>query len=173
MEGPMLKRMSEPHTAGGVHVVTMVDELLRTHSRLLESFGATLGDPNVRNITRGLVLASIVVAPTPPTVARVARSLGYSRQAIQRIADDLAAQDYIAFEDNPDHKRARRMVPTDKGEAVYAESNKTLTAWADRLASAVGAPDIAHMNATLGRVRRYLEGLVREGAAPSKTTETT
>src|SRR5580700_3592768 len=43
----------------------------------------------------------------PTTVAKMAQDIGHARQSVQRIADILAAEGLIAYEDNPADRRAR------------------------------------------------------------------
>lgn len=99
--------------------VGLADEVIRLRGRLL-----TLHVPPHDGVLSGpqmLVLNAIVKAPMPPTVPRIARSLGHSRQAVQRVVDALVAVDYVRLADNPDHKRARLLVPTEKGRGIREE----------------------------------------------------
>jgi hypothetical protein len=53
------------------------------------------------------VMGSIVLSESDVTVPQIARNLGLSRQAVQRVANDLNTADLIIFDDNPHHKRAK------------------------------------------------------------------
>jgi hypothetical protein len=50
--------------------------------------------------------------------AQIARHTGLTRQTVQRTVDLLAAEELVAFEDNPYHQRARLVRLTAKGEAL-------------------------------------------------------
>lgn len=52
------------------------------------------------------------------TVARAARRVGLTRQAVQKTANELAAAGLLEFKDNPDHKRSPLIAVTEKGQAV-------------------------------------------------------
>lgn len=147
----------DPHTNAGIRVVELYDELLRLHGRLLSVSKAMASGTELRSMTRVLVLSSVVSSSEPPTVARIARSLGYTRQAIQRIADELAELGYLEFQDNPHHKKAMQLVATKEGMAAYQRSNDATVGWADRMGTALGEAQLTSTVDTLRQVRRYLE----------------
>jgi len=51
------------------------------------------------------------------TVPDIARRPGRSRQAVQRVADQLVAEQMATFEPNPDHARSPLVVLTRRGSA--------------------------------------------------------
>ncbi len=59
----------------------------------------------------------------PLTVPDIARMRPVSRQRIQRLADELAAELLVSFIDNPKHRRSKLVRLTPKGEAHYRELN--------------------------------------------------
>ena len=58
----------------------------------------------------------MLVEPLP--VAGIAREMGVARQSVQRIADLLVAQGHAEYLDNPGHRRAKLVRPTDAGRAA-------------------------------------------------------
>lgn len=56
----------------------------------------------------------------PQTVAQMARNMGHTRQSVQRIADVLAREGLVAYNDNPADKRAQLVALTAQGETVLA-----------------------------------------------------
>lgn len=148
---------TDSHTPVGAHVVELIDEVLRLRGRLLSATRNLTAGTGIRSLSQGLVLNAVVRAKEPPTVARIGRSLGYTRQAIQRVADELAAAGYLRFEDNPHHKRAMQLVATGRGLTAYRQSNDASVEWADRAGSALGKRELARTVTMLRRIRRYLE----------------
>jgi DNA-binding MarR family transcriptional regulator len=70
------------------------------------------------------VLAALHYSPTPLTVASIARAMGLTRQAVQRIVDLLAEKGLVAFQPNPQHLRAKLVTLTTAGsEAVTFAEN--------------------------------------------------
>jgi DNA-binding MarR family transcriptional regulator len=59
----------------------------------------------------------------PLTVPQIAQMRPTSRQRMQRLADELAADGLVKFVDNPKHRRSRLAQLTRKGKARYRELN--------------------------------------------------
>jgi DNA-binding MarR family transcriptional regulator len=65
-----------------------------------------------------------------------------SRQRMQRLADELAAEGLVKFIDNPKHRRSKLVLLTSKGEARYREMNVRFLAIASTVGVAVKDADI-------------------------------
>ena len=59
----------------------------------------------------------------PLTVPQIAQMRPTSRQRMQRLADELAAEGLVQFVDNPKHRRSKLAQLTRKGDARYRELN--------------------------------------------------
>ncbi len=59
----------------------------------------------------------------PLTVPQIAQMRPTSRQRMQRLADELAAEGLVEFIDNPKHRRSKLVRLTCKGDARYRELN--------------------------------------------------
>lgn len=62
---------------------------------------------------RWQVLGAVLRAPL--TVSDAARAMGLARQSVQRLADALVADGMAEYIDNPRHRRARLLRPTQAG----------------------------------------------------------
>jgi DNA-binding MarR family transcriptional regulator len=142
-------------------LAVLTDEVLRTHGRLLS---ATAGFGTADGLTGAqlLVLTTVVRAARPPTVPQIGRSLGHSRQAVQRLADALVERGLIETADNPDHKRARLLMATQEGLAAYERSNRLSRSWAERVTDGMDPGELAAAVDTLRKIRQRLE---TDGAA--------
>ncbi|OOW59711.1 MarR family transcriptional regulator [Xanthomonas campestris pv. leeana] len=70
------------------------------------------------------VLAALHYTPTPLPAASIARNMGLTRQAVQRIVDVLAEHGLVEFQPNPQHLRAKLVVLTRAGiQAVKGAEN--------------------------------------------------
>ena len=78
----------------------------------------------------------------PLTVPQIARMRPTSRQRMQRLADELAAQGLVTFVDNPRHRRSRLVQLTRKGDARYRALNARLLSIASTMGAALGEADI-------------------------------
>ncbi len=78
----------------------------------------------------------------PLTVPQIARMRPTSRQRMQRLADELAADGLVKFIDNPKHQRSKLVQLTVKGEARYRELYARFLVSASTMAVALGEADI-------------------------------
>ena len=78
----------------------------------------------------------------PLSVPQIAQMRPTSRQRMQRLADELAAEGLVEFIDNPKHRRSKLVQLTPKGDARYRELNARLLAIASTMVVALGEPDI-------------------------------
>lgn len=78
----------------------------------------------------------------PLTVPQIAQMRPTSRQRMQRLADELAAEGLVEFTDNPRHRRSRLVQLTPKGDARYHELNARLLSMASTMGVAFSEPDI-------------------------------
>ncbi|MBB3691847.1 MarR family winged helix-turn-helix transcriptional regulator [Sphingomonas sp. BK580] len=114
------------------------------------------------------VLAAVRYAPAPISVASIARNMGLTRQAVQRIADLLAAQGLVAFADNPTHRRAKLVVLTASGLAAVEGAEKAVAPIDQAIAERIGTEQIRQAVATLrATVTVISEQLDRSAASPS------
>ncbi len=99
------------------------------------------------------VLGATLEEPLP--VAEVARrvGLGLARQSVQRVADVLVERGWARFRDNPAHRRAKLLEPTDAGREAVSGLRDAQHAWADAVGAEIGEDEI---RATLESVRRIV-----------------
>jgi DNA-binding MarR family transcriptional regulator len=68
------------------------------------------------------------------SVAQIARARPVARQAVQRMADELAALGLIEYTENPSHRRAKLARLTARGQRTMDRLMKLELKWAGRLA---------------------------------------
>ena len=78
----------------------------------------------------------------PLTVPQIAHMRPTSRQRMQRLADELAAEGLVEFIDNPKHRRSKLVRLTPKGDARYREMNARLLSIASTMGVALSEADI-------------------------------
>ena len=94
----------------------------------------------------------------PQTVPQLARTRPVTRQHIQQIANEAAADGLIEFIDNPAHKRSKLLRLTPKGRRWDAEMTERLKAFAGGLAEDFDAAELATAAKVLNAVRAKLTG---------------
>ncbi|HEY9428652.1 MAG TPA: MarR family transcriptional regulator [Gemmatimonadaceae bacterium] len=88
----------------------------------------------------------------PLTVPQIARMRPTSRQRMQRLADELAADDLVEFIENPRHRRSKLVRLTRKGEATYRRMNSRLVAIASTMGSTLSEADVRDTTAIVRRL---------------------
>ena len=78
----------------------------------------------------------------PLTVPQIAQMRPTSRQRMQRLADELAAEGLVEFIDNPKHRRSKLVLLTRKGEARYSKLNARLLEIASTMGNALSEADV-------------------------------
>lgn len=78
----------------------------------------------------------------PLTVPQIAEMRPTSRQRMQRLADELAANGLVEFMDNPGHRRSKLVRLTRKGNARYREMSERFLAMASGMGAGLSDADI-------------------------------
>lgn len=78
----------------------------------------------------------------PLTVPQIAQMRPTSRQRMQRLANELAAEGLVEFIDNPKHQRSKLVRLTAKGDAQYREFDARLLSIASTMGIALPEADI-------------------------------
>lgn len=137
-------------------ITELVLECFRLNGRLLAA-----GDTLVRDLgltsARWQVLGAIALSPVPLPVAHIARNMGLSRQNVQRLVDEMAAQGVLRFAPNPHHQRAKLVTLTQQGRALYDAAAEKQTPWAAALGEGLPASEVRAALALLRTMRSRLE----------------
>jgi DNA-binding MarR family transcriptional regulator len=152
----MLSRRHHPAMNAAEALTDLIVETFRLNGRLL-----TAGDDLVRDLgltsARWQVLGAAAMSPTPLPVAHLARNMGVTRQAVQRIANELSREGVVEFATNPHHRRAQLVVLTERGRSLWEEAMRRQGPWARSLAKGVSARDLSAAAELLRLLRDRLE----------------
>lgn len=88
----------------------------------------------------------------PLTVPQIAQMRPTSRQRMQRLADELAAERLVEFIDNPKHQRSKLVRLTRKGDRHYRALNTRFLAIASTLGVDLSEQDIRRTGEILRRL---------------------
>ena len=81
------------------------------------------------------------------SVSDIARAMGLTRQSVQRIADLLVDRGLAAYTDNPAHRRAKLVGPTESGFAAVRTIDPAHAAKAHDLVREVGETRLEEIRA--------------------------
>jgi DNA-binding MarR family transcriptional regulator len=142
------------HTRTGKAFTELILEIFQFNGRLLAA-GDRLAKPLGLTSARWQVLGAIEERPLP--VAQIARNMGLARQNVQRLADVLQEEGFVAYTTNPDHQRAKLVCLTDKGQRAMTQLARSQALWANRIVSNAGAGEIQEALSLLKKLRSRLE----------------
>ncbi len=150
----MTKRSDKKHTPSGAVLTELILETFRLNGRLLAAGDDLTGDLGLSS-ARWQVMGAIEETPLP--VAQIARNMGLTRQAVQRVANVLADDGMVAFAENPDHRRAKLVRLTATGRSMLKEVSRRQIEWSNRLAARLSTDAIQEAVTVLRAVRQGVE----------------
>ena len=103
------------------------------------------------HLTRGMgltnarwqTLSELFALEKRVTVSELARHMGLTRQAVQRLADDMASDGLVEFAENPGDARAMHLLLTEAGRATYYDALEREWQWTNAIAEDFDAEQIA------------------------------
>lgn len=84
---------------------------------------------------RWKVLGALFSSNHPLTVPDVARMMGQSRQVVQRLFNETQQEGLLDTLVNPNYKRAKFLVLTDKGKMVCTQLDEIQVLWVNSMSS--------------------------------------
>ncbi len=132
----------------------LILETFRLNGRLLAAGDGLTADLGLSS-ARWQVMGAIADAPL--SVAQIARNMGLTRQAVQRVADVLADEGLVAFAGNPNHRRAKLTCLTAGGRTVLDEVSRRQVDWSNRLSAGMAAEAIEQALTVLRTLRQRLD----------------
>lgn len=92
------------------------------------------------------------VSEHPETVPRAARRLGVTRQAVQRVANELVEARLAVYVDNPDHRTSPLLTLTGAGRDTLAAINRRAHDMNSAVARTLGASTVAELRTGVRRL---------------------
>ena len=120
----------------GRTLTALILEVFRLNGRLIGAGDRLVGSLGLTS-ARWQVLGALAMSPSPQTVAGIARSMGLTRQSVQRIANELVQKGLLERAENPRHLRAPLMRLTERGTKAYKAATTRQVPWADQLAQSI------------------------------------
>ena len=105
-------------------------------------------------------VASVLADSGPATVPDIAARLGLSRQFVQGVCNELAAQGMLCFAPNPRHKRSRLAGLSPSGYAALTKSEDLEAAIIAELLPGLDSRSVQAAHALLEQLRHTLGQIV-------------
>ena len=146
-------KVGQPRTAAGDALTDLVLPVFELNGEFLAA-AEMMTRPVGLTPAWWQVLGATLDEPLP--VAEIARrvGLGLARQSVQRVADLLAERKWAAYRDNPAHRRAKLLEPTNDGRRALGRLTAAQHAWADSVGNSVGQDELRR---ALAVVRQVIE----------------
>ncbi|CAK1745753.1 putative transcription regulator protein [Vibrio crassostreae] len=126
-------------------------------SGLLNAEGDKLTEELGLSSARWKVMGAIEKSDDLVTVSQIARIMGQSRQATQRVTDIMVKDGLLTWLDNPNHKKAKLVNMTEKGKEAYALLDKKQEVWADSGAEGIERDELDKALITLKKMATFLD----------------
>jgi DNA-binding MarR family transcriptional regulator len=136
-------------------VSELILEVLRLSGRVSVAGDSLFADIGLSTARWQLVEA--IAAASGATASDLARTLGVSRQAVQRIVNEMRAAGLVFASANPRHRRAPLIQLTGNGARAREIAAERQKAWAEALGGDLPGAKLARMTERLRRLRRRLE----------------
>jgi DNA-binding MarR family transcriptional regulator len=121
--------------------------LLRNGDRLTRSIG--------QSSARWQVLGR--VGDQPQTVAQIARDMGHARQGVQRVADILAKEGLVVYQQNPANRRAPLLALTPHGADILRTIYSLNDEWTRHIMTQLHPEQLDAVADALEEIGRILE----------------
>ena len=102
------------------------------------------------------VLGVLSAADKPLTVADLARRMNLKPQTVQRFVTALEQKAFISLANNPDHKRAKLLSLTCKGEKALLKLKEKELRWASSITNGMTSKDINSAVAALSQLQKNI-----------------
>ena len=116
------------------------------------------GDTMTENLgltsARWKVIGVIALSNAGLTVPGIARVLGQSRQAVQRLTDVMVEDGLLLYQSNPKHKRSVLVTLTEVGKEAYNQLREEQDPWAIRNTEDIPTEEL---ETSLRLVRRLIQ----------------
>lgn len=133
----------------------LILQVFRLNGSLLEAGDRLVSDIGLTS-ARWQVMGGIASSETPKPVAWIAQDMGFSRQAVQRVVNDLKKIGLVELQPNPRHARANYVVLTQKGMRCLAQASERQAVWVKSLIQGLDHADIKISTSTLKAVSNKL-----------------
>jgi DNA-binding MarR family transcriptional regulator len=152
--------LPEPATPAGAALTDVILATFRLNGRL-QAAAQEMAVAGELTAAWWQVIGGVLDEPRP--VAEIGRRMGMTRQGVQRVADILVDRGLAEYLDNPSHRRAKLLSPTEAGFWAVRRISLVQHPWANRVGGAVGAEALGAALAAIERLTEVLEA--GDGAA--------
>ena len=144
------------HTNEGKLFTDIILEIFKLNGSLIIE-GDKLTNEQGLSSARWKILGAINLSPTPMTVPQIARNMGQTRQAVQRLVNAMEGDGLLSFNNNPNHKKAKLLALTQEGKTKYERVTQKQIPWANAIADKISSSDLKLTSSVLQKLINSFE----------------
>ncbi len=129
------------HTTKGTTLTCIILETFKLNGLLILEGDELIKELGVTS-ARWKVLGALSNYPSPITVSEIARMMGQSRQAVQRLSNEMIEEGLLTSQVNPKHKRAKLLTLTEDGKDIYIRIMQKQIPWVNEIADDFSESDL-------------------------------
>jgi DNA-binding MarR family transcriptional regulator len=134
----------------------LIRAILRTNATVQKSGTRLMRGTGITN-ARWQTLSELFAIDRRVTVSELARYMGLTRQAVQRLADDMARDGLVEFAKNPSDARAMHLLLTEAGKAKYDDALAREWQWTNAIAQDFDAEQLDRAVALLEAITQKMQ----------------
>lgn len=143
------------HSDASNAMTQLIREVFRFNGTLIAAGDKLVSDIGLTS-ARWQVMGAIASSETPKPVAWIAQDMGLSRQAVQRVVNDLLKAGLVETQTNPYHARANYVVLTKEGMLRVKQAGERQAKWVEKLAQGFEVSDIKNASELLETAAKRL-----------------
>ena len=120
----------------------------------------TTGDQLIKELgitsARWKILGALSYSDSAMTVPDIARAMGQTRQAVQRLVNEMIEDGLLELLNNPKHQRAKLLSLTNKGQNTFSKVMEKQIPWVNSIAQDIRKEDLNTVVTTLKYLNAYL-----------------
>lgn len=144
------------HTNEGTLLTSIILDVFKLNGLLVQE-----GDKLVKELgltsARWKVLGALSFSETPLIVSDIARKMGQSRQSVQRLANEMMDEGFLAAFDNPNNKKAKLYSLTDSGTEVFRQAMERQSHWVNKIAEGLSESELQITSELIHKITLRLE----------------
>jgi len=134
----------------------LIVETFRLNGQLIAAGDELVTDLKLSS-ARWQVMGALHLSQVPLPVAHIARNMGLSRQGVQRLVKEMAADGLLRLAPNPHHQRAKLVMLTGAGKDAFAHAMQRQVPWARQISQGISDTRLRATLRVLSELRRRLE----------------
>ncbi len=144
------------HTRKGSLMTDIILDTFKLNGLLVAEGDLLISDLGLTS-ARWKVLGALSNGLEAMTVSDIARMMGQSRQAVQRLSNEMLKDGLLEAQINPKHQRAKLMKLTEKGIQAYEQAMQKQVPWVNGIASDFEEKDLELASSILEKLIRQLD----------------